>query len=137
MTTGTWRIVSLNLAAATAIIGAGVVWRLMLPGLPWFWWKYGGDVLWGAMVLMLVGACRPRHDGRAGTAVIAAAVAVAVELFRLYHAPMLDAFRLTLAGKLLIGRVFSPWNVLAYWIGIVAALPLLRRSSAAGPSTSN
>lgn len=129
MTNEASRIALLNLAAAAAIAAAGVVWRFVLPGLPWFWWKYGGDVLWGAMVVMLVGACRPGRDGIAVTAAIAAALAVAVELFRLWHAPTLDAFRLTLAGKLLIGRVFSPWNILAYWIGIIASLPLLRRLS--------
>jgi hypothetical protein len=32
--------------------------------------------------------------------VIAATMAIAVELFRLVHAPRLDAFRLTLAGAL-------------------------------------
>ena len=55
------------------------------------------------------------------------AVAVLVELFRLVHAPGLDAFRLTATGALLLGRVFSPWNVLAYAAGIAAAWALHRR----------
>lgn len=114
------------LAAATVIAAIGVAWRLLMPGLPWFWWKYGGDILWGAMVLMLVAACRPRRGNVWATAAIAAVIAFGVELFRLYHAPALDAFRLTLAGKLLLGRVFSLWNMVAYWIGIVFAMPLLR-----------
>ena len=55
------------------------------------------------------------------------AAAVLVELFRLVHAPWLDAFRFTTAGALLLGRVFSPWNMLFYAIGIATALGLDRR----------
>jgi hypothetical protein len=47
------------------------------------------------------------------------AVAVAVELIRLVHTPWLDDFRLTLAGALLLGRIFSLWNLVAYAAGIV------------------
>jgi len=57
----------------------------------------------------------------AAIAVMALVVAICVELFRLYHTPWLDAFRLTTAGALLLGRVFSFWNMLAYAIGIAAA----------------
>ena len=88
--------------------------------LPFIVVKYGGSALWGAMVYvlvaLLVGRSRP-----AVFAVIALAIAIAVELFRLYHTPWLDAFRLTTAGALLLGRVFSLWNMLAYAIGITAA----------------
>jgi hypothetical protein len=51
-------------------------------------------------------------------ALISAVIAVGVELFRLVHTPWLDAFRLTLAGALLLGRVFSLWDMLAYGVGI-------------------
>jgi hypothetical protein len=46
--------------------------------------------------------------------------ALGIELFKLMHTPELDAFRLTLAGQLLIGRVFSYGDILAYWATIVA-----------------
>jgi hypothetical protein len=49
---------------------------------------------------------------------IAAVIAVGVELFRLVHTSWLDSFRLTMAGALLLGRIFSPWDILAYGIGI-------------------
>jgi hypothetical protein len=49
---------------------------------------------------------------------IAAVIAVGVELFRLVHTPWLDSFRLTMAGALLLGRIFSAWDILAYGIGI-------------------
>jgi hypothetical protein len=45
-------------------------------------------------------------------------VAGLVESVRLYHSPGLDAFRLTLAGVLLLGRVFSWWHLVAYWAAI-------------------
>jgi hypothetical protein len=34
------------------------------------------------------------------------------------HTPWLDAFRLTTSGALLLGRIFSLWNLVAYAIGI-------------------
>ena len=55
---------------------------------------------------------------------ISASVAVCVELFRLVHYPWLDDFRITTAGALLLGRVFSPWNMLAYGAGIVLGMLL-------------
>ena len=85
--------------------------------------KYGGSILWGAMVYWLFAAIfvtqRPLS-----VAFIALMVAIAVESFRLWHTPALDAFRLTTAGALLLGRVFSLWNIAAYAIGIAAALAL-------------
>jgi Protein of unknown function (DUF2809) len=94
-------------------------------GLPAFVVKYGGSLLWAAMVFFLV-AMAASHRSRLSAALIAASIAVGVELFRLVHAPWLDAFRLTLAGALLLGRIFSPWNMLAYGVGIVLAMGLDR-----------
>jgi len=112
-----------QLVAAVVIVACGLIWRLAPLGLPAFWRNYGGSVLWGAMVLLIVGAFDP--GGRRWKAPLAAAaVALAVELFKLYHVPGLDAFRLTLPGALLFGRVFNPWNVMAYWVGIAAAIPM-------------
>jgi uncharacterized protein DUF2809 len=90
-------------------------------GLSAFVVKYGGSVLWAAMVFFLV-AMAASHASRLSVALISAAIAVGVELFRLVHAPWLDAFRLTLPGALLLGRIFSPWNMLAYGVGIVLAM---------------
>ncbi len=92
-------------------------------GLPAFIVKYGGSVLWGAMVFFLVALAGSRLS-RPGIALISAAIAIAVELFRLVHTPALDAFRLTLAGALLLGRIFSPWDVVAYGVGIALAMAL-------------
>ena len=94
-------------------------------GLPSVVVKYGGSILWGTMVFFLVAIAAPRLSRR-DVALISTAIAVCVELFRLAHAPWLDQFRLTLAGALLIGRIFSVWDILAYGVGIGLALGLDR-----------
>jgi hypothetical protein len=94
-------------------------------GLPAFFVKYGGSVLWGTMVFFLV-AMAASNLSRRRIALISAAIAICVELFRLVHAPWLDAFRLTLAGALLLGRIFSAWDMLAYGVGIVLGMLLDR-----------
>ena len=68
----------------------------------------------------------------AGIALISAAIAVGVELFRLVHAPWLDAFRLTLAGRAAARPHLLAWNMLAYGVGIVLAVLLDRLER--GPS---
>ena len=94
-------------------------------GLPSFFVKYGGSVLWGSMVFFLV-ALMASSLSRRSIVLISASIAVCTELFRLVHAAWLDAFRLTTAGALLLGRIFSPWNMLAYGVGIVLAIWLDR-----------
>lgn len=116
-----------SLALAVLILAAGLVWRLAPLGLPVFWLRYGGGALWGGMVFCLVAAARPRRLGRIACLVVASAIAVGAELLRLYHAPALDAFRGTLAGALLLGRVFALANIVAYEVGIVVAAAALWR----------
>lgn len=108
------------LALAAALIGIGLIWRLAPLGLPLFLFKYGGSAIWGAMVYFLVAAALPRRTPLS-SAVVATVLAAASEIFRLYHSPSLDAFRATLAGALLLGRIFSVWNIAAYGVGICAA----------------
>ncbi|OWO90098.1 hypothetical protein B5E41_28760 [Rhizobium esperanzae] len=112
----------LRLAAVLVVIAAGLALRRFgyAVDLPFVAVKYGGSALWGAMVYLLVALVLGKSP-RAVIAVMALFMAVAVELFRLYHTPWLDAFRLTTAGALLLGRIFSLWNILAYAIGIAAA----------------
>lgn len=94
-------------------------------GMPGFVVKYGGSMLWGMMVFFLV-AIAASTLSRRSIALVAAAIALAVELSRLVHPPWLDDFRLTTVGALLLGRVFSPWNMLAYGAGIALAVWLDR-----------
>jgi hypothetical protein len=97
-------------------------------GLPSSIVKYGGSMLWGTMVFLLVGMAASNLS-QLNVALIAVLIAVGVELFRLVHTPWLDAFRLTLPGALLLGRIFSVWNMVAYGAGIGLGL-LLDRSAA-------
>ncbi|QWG19618.1 DUF2809 domain-containing protein [Bradyrhizobium sediminis] len=96
-------------------------------GLPAFVVKYGGSTLWGTMVFFLM-AMVGSNLSLPRIALVAAAIAVGVELFRLVHFPWLDAFRLTLPGALLLGRIFSVWNMLAYGVGIGLGVMLDRSS---------
>jgi hypothetical protein len=110
-----------------AIVITGLALRGFGPGLglPYPVVKYGGSMLWATMVFFLV-AMIGSHLSRPNIALLSAAIAILVELFRLVHAPWLDAFRLTLAGALLLGRIFSLWNLLAYGAGIVLGMGLDR-----------
>jgi hypothetical protein len=109
------------------VIACGLALRGFGPGLglPLPIVKYGGSILWGTMVFLLV-AIVARSQPRLRIALISIAIAVCVELFRLVHTPWLDEFRLTLAGALLLGRVFSVWNMVAYGAGIGLGLVLDR-----------
>lgn len=118
-----------RLAALFLIIISGLMLRRFgySVDLPFFFVKYGGSLLWGAMVYFLLAVLiAGPHRGIRPAAIAATALvaAICVELFRLYHAPWLDAFRLTTAGALLLGRVFSLWNIVAYTIGIAVAYGL-------------
>jgi hypothetical protein len=116
-----------RLCAVLAVIAAGLVLRRFGLGLglsPSIV-KYGGSMLWGTMVFFLVSICASSQP-RWKIALISISIAVCVELFRLVHAPWLDEFRLTTSGALLLGRVFSPWNMLAYGAGIVLGMVLDR-----------
>ncbi|WP_148210675.1 DUF2809 domain-containing protein [Beijerinckia indica] len=90
-------------------------------GLPVAIVKYGGSILWGAMVFLLAGMILARQS-RSQIASIAAVIALVVELSRLYHTPWLDTFRISTAGALLLGRFFSIFNIVAYGAGIILGL---------------
>lgn len=107
-------------------IVAGLVLRRVPLGLPVLLVKYGGSMLWAAMVYWIFAAIRPTASTES-VAVNAALFAAAVEFFKLYHAPSLDAFRRTLAGALLLGRYFSWWDILAYLAAIALAAAIDRR----------
>jgi Protein of unknown function (DUF2809) len=120
-------------AVTIAIVGAGLICRWPGLGLPWTVAKYAGSALWGAMVYAGLRALGSRSPAP-WSAIAACAIAIGVECLRLYHQPALDAFRATLAGQLLLGRLFSLWNFVAYGCGIgIAAfcdLQTLRRRRA-------
>ncbi|MBW9067021.1 DUF2809 domain-containing protein [Agrobacterium pusense] len=118
------------LAGAMAVIVCGLCLRTFGydAGLPFVVVKYGGSVLWGAMIYLLLAAFFPsRWQGYEVHMAIVAVVLV--ELVRLVHFPALDAFRATTAGALLLGRVFSLWNIVCYVAGIGVAAIMAGRVS--------
>jgi hypothetical protein len=101
----------------------GLVIRFVHFGLPPPVVKYGGSMLWALMIYWIASTLLPAMRLRV-LALLTAGITTAVEFFKLYHAPALDAFRMTLPGILLLGRFFSAWDILAYWIAIVAGVLL-------------
>ena len=83
-------------------------------------------MLWALMIYWIVSALLPSVR-LCSVALLTAGIAAAVEFFKLYHAPALDSFRLTIPGILFLGRFFSAWDILAYWIAIAAGVLLDRR----------
>jgi hypothetical protein len=110
------RRVVLTMAAALIII-AGLWCRWPGSGLPWPIAKWGGSILWGAMVYFLAALLRPNATLSWNLA-LAIAIALMVEYSRLWHPSWLDEFRTTSAGLVLLGRLFSYWNILAYLAAI-------------------
>lgn len=98
-------------------IPLGLAWRTAPLGLSPFFFKYGGSVLWAAALYWFLAACLPRL-GSFSVAWIAAAAAAALEFSRLWHTAAIDAFRVSLAGRILLGRYFSFRNIAAYWLAI-------------------
>ena len=120
---------TLALAAVTVAVGVSV--RFARLGLPPLVVKYGGSAAWAVMIYWVVSAVLPRM-GLVRIALISGLTATAVEFFKLYHSPAMDAFRLTLPGILLLGRYFSGWDIVAYWAAICAGALLDRKLRSAG-----
>ncbi len=112
---------------AAALVAAGLLLRLVHWGLPLPVHHFGGGFLWGAMIYALVAAVRPVRWRWSASLLLAVAIIAVVEGFRLVHGPSLDIFRATLAGQLLLGRVFSAWNMVVDALGAVAVASLTTR----------
>jgi hypothetical protein len=114
---------SLALVVVTIVAGIGV--RFLRLGLPASVVKYGGSMLWAATIYWVASTGFGRMRVVV-VALIAGSVATAVEFFKLYRSPEVDSFRGTLPGILLLGRYFSWWDMVAYWVAVVAAAALDR-----------
>jgi uncharacterized membrane protein len=111
------RTLKSSLALFLVTVVAGLAVRMAPLGLPAVVVKYGGSMLWAVMIYWIVSAALPRWRLPV-VGLIAGAVATAVEFFKLYHSPGMDAFRLTLPGMILLGRFFSVRDIVAYWVAI-------------------
>jgi hypothetical protein len=113
----TARPLALSLALLFATALAGLAIRFAHLGLPLCIVKYGGSMLWALMIYWIVSSLLPLWR-MIPVALLAGLLATTVEVFKLYHSPALDAFRLTIPGILLLGRIFSGWDIVAYWLAI-------------------
>lgn len=100
-----------------ATVSAGIAWRFAPLHLPFFAWKYGGSMLWAAAVYWMLATLMPRVAVRTH-ALIASLFSIAVEFSRLMDWAPLNHFRPTLAGRLILGAIFSPKNIVAYLLAI-------------------
>ena len=100
-----------------ATIPAGLAARFAPLHLSWFWEKYLGSGLWAVALYWFIAALLPRLRPLS-IFYISGMTAILVELSRLFPEPHIDAFRLTLAGRLLLGRFFSVKNIAAYLLAI-------------------
>jgi hypothetical protein len=114
-----------TLALLLLTIPIGLAVRLLPLGLPWFLYKYLGSTLWAIALYWFLATLLPKLRPRA-IATIAILIATLLELSRLLPIAPIDAFRLTFAGKILLGRYFSLKNIAAYILAIAltAALDL-------------
>lgn len=120
-------------AAAVATIAVGLVVHLT-PALPLVVRDPAGDALWAMMVAWWVGALLPAKPALARAA-MALAIAWAVELTQLYHAPWIDSLRSWPVVHLVIGSDFDTRDLLAYAAGVLIAGALefaIRRTRATG-----
>jgi len=122
----------LFLALAAAAVALGLATRAFRGVLPDAIGAYAGDVLWAAMVYLLIAAAWRRAPIRR-VAEGAATFSLAIELSQLYHAPWIDAVRQTRLGGLVLGFGFLWSDLACYAAGIALAALLdhaiMRRSS--------
>lgn len=85
-----------------------------------------GDALWAMMIAWGIGAIAPRTRASA-RAVAALVVCWAVELGQLVRTPLLDGWRGTTLGHLVLGSDFDPRDLGAYALGVGIALLLESR----------
>ena len=104
-------------------IPIGLAIRLLPLRLPWLLYKYGGSILWAVALYWFLAAILAKLRPTT-IATLAAIIATLVELSRLIPIAPIDAFRLTFAGKILLGRYFSLKNIAAYLIAITLTAAL-------------
>jgi hypothetical protein len=104
-------------------IPIGLAVRFLPLGLPWFLYKYLGSILWAIALYWFLAAILPKLRPPA-LATLALVIATLLELSRLVPIAPIDAFRLTFAGKILLGRFFSIKNIAAYILAIALTATL-------------
>ena len=104
-------------------IPIGLAVRYLPLHLSWLLYKYLGSTLWAAALYWFLATLLPKLRPPS-LATLAITIATFVELSRLIPIAPIDAFRLTLAGQILLGRYFSFKNIAAYVLAIILAATL-------------
>jgi len=92
--------------------------------------KYAGVALYAVMMFWLAGWLLKTCSTRT-VAFSAIAFCWAIEFGQLVRTPWLDAFRQTTPGRLVLGSVFSWWDVVASAVGVLLAAASERLANAA------
>jgi hypothetical protein len=80
--------------------------------------KYPGDALWALMVFIGLAFLRP-HASTVRLSLLAFAVSCLDEFSQLYQAPWINTIRHTIVGHLVLGSVFSWFDMVAYAVGVL------------------
>ena len=112
-----------TLALLLLTIPIGLAVRYLPLHLPWFLYKYLGSILWAAALYWFLATLLPKLRPQV-IATLAITIATLLELSRLIPIAPIDAFRLTFAGKILLGRYFSVKNIAAYLLAIALTATL-------------
>lgn len=100
--------------AITIALGLGI--RALTGGV---FAKVAGDMLYAVAAYYAVALVLRRHR-----APVALGYCVAIECLQLHHPPWLESLRATLFGRLVLGSVFSFYDLLSYAAGIALAVGL-------------
>lgn len=99
------------------VIALGLLSRKEMQCLPRPIGKDLGDVLYALMAFFVVAAIMPRSS-TLKVALAALVFCILVETSKLWHVPLLTAFRGTMMGHLLLGYGFSWSNLVCYVTGV-------------------
>src|SRR6185437_989639 len=117
------RLMFVAAAFATMLLGLWVHrGGLALPPAPR---DVAGDALWATMIAWGTSAILPTWSAhwRAGIAFLGCS---SVEVSQLVHTPLLDAWRATTLGQLVLGSGFDVRDLAAYAVGIALAVVIER-----------
>lgn len=118
-----WRERGRYALAVLLTIAAGLASRRWPWLLPEALGKYPGDALYAVMIYWLVALAHPR-GGLVRSGTFALAICFAIECLQLWQPPWLQAIRATTIGHLVLGSHFHAPDLLAYAIGVPAAMAI-------------
>lgn len=114
------RSMPVYLAVLLGTIVLGLATRRYPSAFPALVARYAGDVLWAMMVVWVLALVRPRAPTQR-LALVAFAIAVAVEISQLYRADWIDSIRATVPGALVLGQGFLWSDIVCYAGGVALA----------------